>query len=280
MLHSFRGYDILQLPDEFPILRLLYTSYELNFETEFFVQFSKDHFLLPLVAVSVYLAAIAIGQRIMAKRERFDLRYPLASWNALLSIFSFMGASRTVPHLIWNLSRYSLTDTICVPPDQDWGLGAAGFWVGLFIYSKVFELWDTFFIVARKRPLNFIHWYHHVTVLLYCWHSYATEASQALYFIAMNYSVHGVMYGYYCLMALRIMPRWIPSWPITIFQIAQMFVGVAVQISAMVLYTRGSKCPLSFSNLVCGGIMYGSYLVLFVHFAVQRYVFGSKSKAE
>ena len=31
--------------------------------------------------------------------------------------------------------------------------------------------------------------YHHVTVLLYCWHAYATEASQALYFVAMNYTV-------------------------------------------------------------------------------------------
>jgi hypothetical protein len=66
-------------------------------------------------------------------------------------------------------------------------------WVQLFILSKIPELIDTVFIVQRKRPLIFLHWYHHVTVLLYCWHSYATEASQALYFVAMNYSVHAVM---------------------------------------------------------------------------------------
>jgi hypothetical protein len=48
--------------------------------------------------------------------------------------------------------------------------------VQLFILSKFPELVDKFFIVARRRPLLFLHWYHHVAVLLYCWHSYATEA--------------------------------------------------------------------------------------------------------
>ena len=63
-------------------------------------------------------------------------------------------------------------------------------WMALFIYSKIPELFDTFFIVARQSPLIFLHWYHHLTVLLYCWHSYATEAPHALYFVAMNFCCH------------------------------------------------------------------------------------------
>ena len=61
-----------------------------------------------------------------------------------------------------------------------------------------------FFVIARKKPLIFLHWYHNVTVLLYCWHSYATLAPQELYFVVMNYTVHTAMYGYYRLMALGI----------------------------------------------------------------------------
>ncbi len=45
--------------------------------------------------------------------------------------------------------------------------------------------------MLRKKPLIFLHWYHHVTVLLYCWHSYYEQTTYGLYFIAMNYTVHG-----------------------------------------------------------------------------------------
>ncbi len=42
---------------------------------------------------------------------------------------------------------------------------------------KIPELIDTVFIVLRKKPLIFLHWYHHVTVVLYCWHSFAQRSS-------------------------------------------------------------------------------------------------------
>jgi hypothetical protein len=283
---SFRGHKIHQLPDEYPWLHSIYTALEYNFDPEDMVRFARENFTVPCVAVAVYLTSIVVGNKLMSTRERFDLRYILAGWNGFLAIFSLVGAVRTVTHLFWNLNRWPLRDTICVPAEADWGAGATGLWVGLFIYSKLFELFDTFFIVVRKRPLAFIHWYHHVTVLLYCWHAYATEAPHALYFVAMNYSVHAIMYGYYCLMALRIMPKWFPAGLITLAQISQMIIGVAVQVVAMIIYRSEADlprrtCPLVFSNLTYGAIMYTSYLLLFVQFAVQRFVFaGAKSKAE
>ena len=100
------------------------------------------------------------------------------------------------------------------------------------MYSKIPELFDTFFIVARQSPLIFLHWYHHVTVLLYCWHSYATEAPQALYFIAMNYSVHAIMYMYYFLMMIAKpdsgLKKFLKSIAgmITAMQLSQMVVGI------------------------------------------------------
>merc|ERR1719359_1399302 len=134
-----------------------------------------------------------------------------------------------MPHLVAALAQAGVVATIASRAEETWGLGASGFWVQLFIFSKVAELIDTAFLVARKRPVSFLHWYHHVTVLLYCWHSYHTRAPQTLVFVVMNYSVHGIMYGYYALQALKCVPRWFPASVITASQISQMIVGMAVQ---------------------------------------------------
>ena len=189
-----------------------------------------------------------------------------------------MGALETVPlllNLMYNSSEFK--DTICESPSQSWGQNP---WIGLFVYSKIPELVDTFFIVARKRPLIFLHWYHHVTVLLYSWHSYVVQAPQALYFIAMNYSVHTIMYGYYALCAMKIKPKWLPPVMITSSQIIQMIIGLFVQCNAsyQYLYNSHDSCPLDGTNIFWGGIMYASYLKLFCDFAFKRYIGNSHSQ--
>ena len=146
----------------------------------------------------------------------------------------------------------------------------------LFIYSKVPELIDTVFIVLRKKKLIFLHWYHHITVLLYCWHAFATLAGTGLYFVAMNYSVHAVMYGYYCLQALKMVPPFFPIVLITIAQITQMFVGTGVCMSAWYYKLSGITCYNETTNLIAGGSMYASYLYLFCEFAFKKYLVKGK----
>ena len=60
----------------------------------------------------------------METRERLDLRSNLAMWNLLLCVFSLCGAFRTVPHLLYNVSTMSLTETMTTPSVNDWGSGA------------------------------------------------------------------------------------------------------------------------------------------------------------
>ena len=150
----------------------------------------------------------------------------------------------------------------------------------LFIYSKIPELVDTVFIVLRKRPLIFLHWYHHVTVLLFCWSAYSTLAGSGLYFVAMNYTVHALMYGYYCLQALNVCPKSFPTILITMSQIAQMFVGTGVCLSAWYFMLTGKTCSNDLSNLVAGAVMYGSYLYLFTAFALKRFGGRGEGKAK
>jgi len=217
------------------------------------------------------------------------LRWALAAWNLFLSVFSGCGMVRTVPHILYNLYAFSVEDTLCKPAIFMYGCGASGLWVQLFIFSKVPELFDTVFIVLRKKPLVFLHWYHHITVLLFCWHSYVTESPGGIYFAAMNYSVHCIMYGYYFFMAIRMLPKWFPAGIITIAQISQMVVGVVMTIfsiklynsptvSANRMYASSKVCDVKIDNLWAGGLMYASYFALFVHFAVERYFWAPQRK--
>merc|ERR1719238_605328 len=78
-----------------------------------------------------------------------------------------------------------------------YGCGPVGIFVALFIYSKFAELVDTLLLILRKNPVIPLHWYHHASVLLYCWHSYAARIGTGLWYATMNYCVHSIMYAYF-----------------------------------------------------------------------------------
>lgn len=255
---------------------ILATPLEKKFTSQSPVEFAQNNWVLVIGLCVIYGVLVAYGPSMMADREPYDLRIPLACWNAFLCVFSFIGMCRTAPYLGASILLNSFEDTICIDPLQTWGNGPVGFWVMLFIFSKIPELVDTIFIILRKKPLIFLHWYHHITVLLFCWSAYSTLAGSGLYFVSMNYSVHALMYGYYCLHALNKLPKAFPTVVITMGQIAQMFVGTFVCISAWYHMLAGHKCSNDVSNLVAGAIMYTSYLYLFLEFAVKRYWFPKK----
>lgn len=278
-----RGEPFKQLAYEYPALRPFYSDFELSFDPEPLLYYMKwNNYVIPIAAVVAYLLFCYFGQIIMKNTSPFGLNGTLALWNLFLSLFSLYGAVRMVPHTIWLLSTRTFEETICDPAYSSYGSGAAGFAVLLFCLSKIPELVDTVFVVLRKKPLIFLHWYHHVTVLLFCWNSYVTESGAGHFFASMNYTVHAVMYFYYFLQAIKALPKSFPSWIITIMQISQMIAGTGIVCSCIYYYRNGGhkyapgKCNNDFSNLVCGGVMYASYLYLFVEFAVKRFIFGVK----
>lgn len=154
----------------------------------------------------------------------------------------------------------------------------SGFWSWLFVLSKLPELGDTIFIVLRKQPLIFLHWYHHITVLLYTWFSYVEFTSSARWFIVMNYSVHSMMYTYYACRAMGYRPPTTVSMFITASQLTQMFVGCFINYTTYgYLKTGGPQsCRVSKLNVSLSSAMYFSYLVLFGRFFYNAYINKSK----
>lgn len=140
--------------------------------------------------------------------------------------------------------------------------------------SKLPELGDTIFIVLRKQPLIFLHWYHHITVLIYSWFSYTEYTSSARWFIVMNYCVHSVMYSYYALKAARFNPPRFIAMIITSLQLTQMIIGCAINVWAHgFLKTHGPQsCNISQTNINLSIAMYFSYFVLFARFFYKAYL--------
>ncbi|KAF4516826.1 hypothetical protein B566_EDAN006220 [Ephemera danica] len=150
----------------------------------------------------------------------------------------------------------------------------------MFVLSKLPELGDTVFIVLRKQPLIFLHWYHHITVLLYSWYSYSEYTASARWFIVMNYMVHSVMYTYYALRAMgRHPPKWLAMF-ITTSQLAQMVVGCLVNTWAYQIMQAGEECHVSMTNIKLSLTMYFSYFVLFARFFYKAYLSSGSNKKE
>merc|ERR1712084_83031 len=113
---------------------------------------------------------------------------------------------------------------------------------------------------------------HRSTVLLYCWHSYATQIATGAWFACMNYSVHSVMYGYFAVMGTqyrKAVSRY--ALYITLLQLLQMLVGMFVTMRAVMYQAAGDECHVNKTNSVLGLTMYASYFVLFFKLFVDNY---------
>ncbi|KAL8597376.1 hypothetical protein ACOMHN_056139 [Nucella lapillus] len=244
--------------------------FEKNFDEEAFLKYMKERWTDSFVYSAFYVIVVFGGQIYMKNRPRYELRPALALWSTILAVFSIIGTIRTLPEFIYAIDKHSWRYSVCVP--SYFKSIPAGFWSCLFVVSKVFELGDTVFIILRKQQLIFLHWYHHITVLMYCWYSYTEHTAPGRWFIVMNYMVHSAMYTYFALRALRYnIPKWV-NMVITSLQLAQMIVGVTINFYVYWIKTQGASCQQSHANLHCASVMYFTYFVLFAHFFYTTYI--------
>ncbi|KAM8924349.1 very long chain fatty acid elongase 3 [Pelodytes ibericus] len=244
-------------------------DFERSFDDQGAIQWMQDNWSKSFFFSLLYVAIIFGGQRVMKERRRFELRRPLVLWSLTLAIFSIVGAMRTGWYLGNLLFRSGFKHSVC---DQSFYSGPVSkFWAYAFVISKVPELGDTFFIVLRKQKLIFLHWYHHITVLLYTWYTYKDTVAGGGWFMTMNYTVHSFMYSYYTLRAAGIhVPRPCAMF-ITTTQILQMLMGIVVN-GLVYKWKQDGSCSSKLENILWSTLMYLSYLVLFCSFFVKAYL--------
>lgn len=262
-------------------------------------QWMAVNFHIPVALSVVYVVFVFGVQWAMSNpaNKGYELRVPLGLWSLVLTVFSVAGAVRTVPMVYDVVQKRGVMHLVCGDTRFEWLAGnPAGFWTLWFCLSKIPELFDTAFIVFRKKPIITLHWYHHFTVMLFCWQAWATCCMNGLIFAAMNLTVHSVMYFFYALTAFGYRPTTFAQ-SITLGQITQMVVGTTV--TAYVVMDKlvwhpvdkfdftfafpqwmrnvnaapdGGECHVSSGNALAGFLMYTSYFLLFAEFYYTSYL--------
>ena len=234
------------------------------------VAWMKDHWHWSIYISIMYVIVIFGIQRIMRNREPFNLRGALILWSTLLAAFSIVCAARLLQEFTKFVMEFGWKASMCSTLYSMEGVN--GFWAMLFVWSKLPELGDTLFIVLRKQPLIFLHWYHHITVFVYAWYSYPLFLAPGRYFVDLNAAVHAFMYTYYALKASRLVriPRQV-NICLTLLQTSQMVVGCTVNILAWKFRSQGDFCGTTETNIKVSLLMYSSYFFLFAHYFYQTY---------
>ena len=235
------------------------------------------HTEIPVFFTFAYIAVVFYGQAFMANRKPLWLKPFVALWNLGLATFSILGALICVPYLIDIAGKKGYRWTVCTDPTTEdyFYHGPVGAWVYLFVLSKIPELVDTLFLVFQKKDVILLHWFHHFTVMLYCWSSWLMKSPTGIWFATMNFSVHAIMYSYYFFMCFSIGRKIVRPFAviITTLQIVQMVGGIGISITAYDYMMRDEKCnALDPATCKMGLAMYISYFILFSQLFYKLYI--------
>ena len=244
-----------------------------------FSRYFTDHVDKVYWTCAAYVITIHAVKHFMKDKEPYRPKKLLITWNALLAVFSIWGTCRVSHQLFTGIMSRGVDGYFdCNYQETD---VLVAFWKRLFGLSKIIELGDTLFIVFKKSKLSFLHWYHHVTVLLYSYPvaEYSarntTISNVGNWYSGVNFAVHSIMYTYYTLASAGYR-MWRPiSMTITTVQILQMVGGLWVG-----FYVPWWKCgrPLTSFIMVCTIVMYASYFLLFCNYFIRTYIMGGKRR--
>lgn len=262
--------------DSYPVQEY---DFERRFDERRALEWMQENWRTSFMFGGLYAVLVFAGQHFMRERPKLNLRRPLVLWSLSLAIFSIIGAVRTGLYMQHVLSNHGFKQSVC--DNSFYNAPVTKFWAYAFAVSKAPELGDTMFIILRKQRLIFLHWYHHITVLIYSWYTYKDQVAGGGWFMTMNYLVHAIMYSYYAARAAGLRVPRVLAMFITASQILQMVMGLTV-LGFVYIWMNEVRCPSNLDNIIWGTLMYFSYLILFASFFYNNYLKGSDkgSKAE
>jgi len=231
---------------------------------------------VPITAISLYLLMVFALPSIMKNREPMKLQSLMVVHNYFLSYLSCVMLFAVLRE-VFQLWRVSGIEGIMCDSGHQHIKTDVYFWYFVFYLSKMYEFIDTAILILRKKPLIFLHVYHHVITLLLCWYCLYDNLSIQWLSTAANTLVHVFMYYFYACQSLNVHIWWKKY--LTSLQIIQFILDDSANLSWVYYKVYEEKtCSGSWSGFWFGVLVIGSFLILFIQFFKSTYSQKGKEK--
>jgi len=228
-----------------------------------------------ILAIMVYLATVLGLREYMRERPALKLNSLFRLHNIVLSVGSGILLVLTLEQIVPMVWQHGIFYAIC-------GTGAwtarLEFYYIINYYFKFVELLDTVFLALKKKPLTFLHVFHHAATPVIAYVGLGGKTSMSWVPIVLNLAIHVVMYYYYYAAAGGHQIWWKKY--LTSMQIAQFVIGLTVMsygaYSAIsyrwlpFLPHQGNCSSSTTSGVVTMGLV-SSYLFLFIEYYRKTY---------
>mmetsp|Transcript_3698 Transcript_3698/g.6635 ORF Transcript_3698/g.6635 Transcript_3698/m.6635 type:complete len:268 (+) Transcript_3698:197-1000(+) len=222
----------------------------------------------PLFGICIYLVTIFSLQRIMRDREAFKLHKIAYVHNIFLLALSIAMCAGSLLELTLLVKNQGFFCIIC-DRENIAMKGRLGIWMYVFYLSKYYELLDTVIMVLKKRPLNFLHVYHHCIVMPLFFVYMETDMVIHWILVVANSFVHCWMYYYYAMTCLGKTVSFKKY--ITMMQIVQFIIDLTATWPYPAFYFSQGGCSGSLRAWVFGQLVGFSFFKLFSDFYRKSY---------
>ncbi|CAJ2500198.1 Uu.00g030510.m01.CDS01 [Anthostomella pinea] len=236
-----------------------------------------------VIIIALYVVVVFGGREFMRNREPLKLNGLFKAHNLLLTLLSGGLLVLFIEQLAPTIWKNGLYNNIC--GGDGWTKPLVTLYYLNYI-TKYIELIDTVFLMVKKKPLTFLHTYHHPATALLCYTQLIGHTSVSWVPITLNLTVHVVMYWYY-FQSARGIKVWWKEW-ITRLQIAQFIIDLGFVYFASWDYFASThapylphvgKCAGEPFAAIAGCVILSSYLVLFIMFYIATYRKASSRRA-